>query len=121
MNRISILVMLLAAICHGQELVVTDGLVIHLDAASITAGNGEVVSSWPDLAVSDTVDGSVGLVSGWDTPAYKANAINGNPAVSFTGNDLLAASGFTLPDVNGGVTMFVVATGDMSGEAAERA
>ncbi len=121
MNRISILLMLLATICHGQELAVTDGLIIHLDAASITAQSGEAVSSWSDQAVSDSVDGSVSSVAGWDTPVYKTNAINGNSAVNFTGNDVLVAPGITLPDVNAGLTMFVVATGDMSGEAAERA
>ncbi len=122
--KLSIFMLLaLSAIANAANLTVTENLIVHLDAASLNGlQTGDTVSSWSDLAISDTLDGSLSSASNWALPIYKANAINGEPAVSFAGANLLASdSNLTIPNTANGLTVFVVATGDRSDAAAERA
>ena len=100
---------------------VTDGLIIHLDAHSITGlADGDAVTAWSDSATSDSVVGDVVQAVGKDAPLYILNSLNGNPALSFEGPDVLSSDLVTLPNVNNGLTVFIVATGDKSGDTAER-
>ncbi len=104
----------------GAQLV-TDGMIIHLDAGSISGlSDGDAITAWGDSAVSDSVNGDVLQGSGKEAPVYVSNSLNGNPAVSFVGSAVLASDMLTIPDINSGLTVFVVATGDKSGLAAER-
>ncbi len=99
----------------------TESMIIHLSAADISGlSDGDTVTAWLDSATSDTVSGDVFSVSGVGTPIYRSFALNGNPAVRFSGADALAGSLFTIPDIDSGLTVITVATGDQSGEAAER-
>lgn len=107
--------------CFAFSIPVTDGLIIHLDAGSITGLNdGDPVTVWPDLAASDAVNGNVSAITGWNPPIYRSAAFDGNAVVRMQGGDLLASSLLTLPNVNDGLTVFVVAQGDQSGQTAER-
>ncbi len=100
---------------------VTDGLIIHLDAGSIRGLNdGDPVTIWADLSTSDSVNGNVATMPGWNAPIYQSNGLNGNPVVRMQGGDLLASNPLSFPSVNDGVTIFIVAQGDQSGDAAER-
>jgi len=99
----------------GGGLPVTNGLVLHLDAESISANDGDLVSTWP----ADTgVDAST--KSGADSPTYRANWTNSLPGVDFTNstNRILLASGvFGGIDLeNQDITVFVV--GELFGSSA---
>ncbi|MBN2065034.1 MAG: hypothetical protein JW745_09555, partial [Sedimentisphaerales bacterium] len=99
----------------------SEGLIIHLDAGELSdLSDGQEVNGWQDKAVADSVNGGVYAVSGRQSPVYVANAVNGCPAVKFTGSELLASGLFNLADVGGGLTAFVVATGDLSGQPGQR-
>ncbi len=100
---------------------VTDGLIIHLDAGSIIGLNdGDPVNSWTDLATADSVNGNVEAVPGWNAPIYQSNGLNGNAVVRMQGGDLLASGSLTFPNVDNGLTVFIVAQGDQSGQSGER-
>jgi hypothetical protein len=104
---------------YGQ-LPVTDGLIIHLRADSLTGlQDGDPVALWIDSAQDDPVDGTVRDV-GSGTPQYKAEALYGKPVVRFNGAEALSSAQFSIPDVQAGVTAVAVATGDKSGALHER-
>ena len=102
---------------------VTDNLIIHLDAGSITGLNdGDSLSSWTDSATSDAVQGSVLVTGGYGSPTYETNEIFGLPVIRFVRSqqDVMVSSNWTLPNPSGGLTMFIVCTGGSSGSV-ERA
>jgi hypothetical protein len=102
--------------------IVQDGLVIHLDPSSLTGlGDGDFVSSWSDSATGDSLDGTVIQLGGNTVPTYQTDVINGQPVVRFAGSDVLNSSDFSWIDVDAGVTVFAVLTGDSSGQTGERA
>ncbi len=104
---------------YGQ-LPVTDGLIIHLRADSITGlQDGDPVAVWIDSAQDDPVDGTVRDV-GSGRPQYKAEALYGKPVVRFNGAEALSSAQFSIPNLQAGVTAVAVATGDKSGVLHER-
>jgi hypothetical protein len=121
MKRSILLSLVVGLQCLAFSIPVTDGLIIHLDAGSLTGLNdGDPVTVWPDQATSDAVNGNVSVITGWNPPVYQSTAFDGNAAVRMQGGDLLASGPLTLPNVNGGLTVFIVAQGDQSGQSAER-
>ncbi len=102
----------------ASAVLVTENLIIHLDAGSITGlHDGESLTSWADSAISDTVDGSVTTLGGYGSPTYETNEINGLPVVRFVRaqQDVMVSSNWTLPEPSKGVTIFIVCTGGNSG------
>lgn len=121
MKKWFLLSLAVALQCFAFSTPVTDGLIIHLDAGSITGLNdGDSVAHWADQATADAVNGDVFAASGWNAPIYQSSAFNGNAVVRMQGGDLLASSSLTLPNVNDGLTIFIIAQGDLSGDGAER-
>ena len=103
----------------APPLPVTDGLIIHLDAGSITGvADGGTVTTWADSATGDTVNGTVTPVS--TGPTYVADGLSGNAVVRMAEGEYMASGSITIPNVDDGLTYFVVATGDSSGATAER-
>ncbi|HOK67363.1 MAG TPA: hypothetical protein PK054_02805 [Anaerohalosphaeraceae bacterium] len=102
---------------------VTEDLIIHLKADALTGlADGGAVTVWPDSATGDSVDGTVRTVSGYGTPTYKTNQINGKPAVRFVRaeQDVMVSYQWVLPNPSAGLTIFIVCTGGSSGSV-ERA
>ncbi len=96
---------------------VNDGLIIHLDASAITSlSNDDPVLTWSDLAVSDSVGGTVSTDPGYGIPTYRAGVINGLPAVRFvrSNQDVLVSPSWNLPDPDAGLTILTVCTGGTS-------
>ncbi len=120
MKKLFLLALLsLSSLVQAQS--VTEGLIIHLDAGKINGLiDGDEVSLWPDQSQSDSVNGTLNTVSGWNMPKYYRNGLNGRPVVRFNGSNCLNTAPFTMPDISKGLTIFVVATGDKSGESGER-
>jgi len=107
--------------CFAFSVPVTEGLVIHLDAGSIIGlEDGDAVAVWTDLATADAVNGDVSVMTGWNAPIYQSAGFKGNAVVRMQGGDLLASGPLTLANVNEGLTVFIVAQGDQSGQSAER-
>ncbi len=116
---LSLLLMGMGSAASAQ--LVTDGLIVHLDADSIKGlADGDPVTSWQDLATSDSADGSLSSVTGWAQPTYYRHGYNSRPILHYVGTDCLMSNQFSIPDVSKGVTVFVVATGDISGQTGER-
>ncbi len=102
----------------------TEDLIIHLKADSLSLSNNDMVAVWPDSATDDSVDGTVSAVSGFGTPIYVLNVLNGLPAVRFT----RPSEGDAAPDFEKqvlvsdiwswdkmqGVTVFMVCTGGVA-------
>ena len=122
MKYFSIILLLISSLAIAAE-PVSDGLIIHLKADSLTGlTEGQAVEDWIDIAISDSVDGSV-ATAGYGSPIYVSNSINGLPAVSFVRSeaDLLVSNTWILPDPLSGLTVFIVCTGGGSGVGVERA
>jgi len=80
-------------------LLVTEGLVLHLDAGTIPAVNdGDPVYSWHDLSQH----GSDATAGNGSSPSYCSNAFNGLPALHFDGVNEQMAVG-TIREAWGGV------------------
>lgn len=119
MKKLFVLLMMIGLHCVLFAVPVTDGLIVHLDARSLIGlHNGDEVTVWADLATGDLVDGTVSAVS--TGPTYVADGFNGNAVVRMAEGEYMASGSITLPNVNDGLTVFVVATGDASGAAGER-
>jgi hypothetical protein len=100
---------------------VIDDMVIHLDASSLKGlRDGDTVNVWPDLATGDTIDGTVAKLGSNLLPTYKSDIVNGKPVVRFANAQVLGSSDFSWLDVDAGLTICVVLTGDSSGQTAER-
>jgi hypothetical protein len=83
---------------------VTDNLIIHLDAGSITGLNdGDSLSSWTDSATRDAVQGAVLVTGGYGSPTYETNEIFGLPVIRFVRSqqDVMVSSNWTLPNPSG--------------------
>ncbi|MEO0452732.1 MAG: endo-1,4-beta-xylanase [Verrucomicrobiota bacterium] len=65
------------------ELPIRGGLVVHLDASSLTEQNGDPISSWGN----QVVDGNDATNSGDARPTLIQDALNGAPVVRFDGID----------------------------------
>lgn len=101
---------------------VTDDMAIHLDASSLAGlSDGDAVNVWPDLAAGDTIDGTVAQLGSNLLPTYKSDVLNGKPVVRFANSQVLSSADFSWLDVNAGLTICAVLTGDTSGQSAERA
>jgi alpha-glucosidase len=77
-----ILILLTSHLTVAASVPVTRGLVMHLDASSITgAADGDVISVWPDISgrANNALSGS-GAV---DLPVYRTAMLNNRPAVHF--------------------------------------
>lgn len=100
---------------------VIDDVVIHLDASSLEGfSDGDTVNVWPDLATGDTIDGTVAKLGANLLPTYKSDILNGKPVVRFANAQVLSSADFSWLDVDAGLTVCAVLTGDSSGQAAER-
>lgn len=99
-----------------------DDMVIHLDTSSLTGlSDGDAVSTWPDAATDDTVDGTLAQLGTRLIPTYKGDVLNGRAVVCFANSQVLSSTDFSWPDADAGLTVCAVLTGDRSGQAAERA
>lgn len=101
----------------------TDSLIIRLQADALQEqglGNEDTVTQWPDLAQTDSIDGTVTSVAGQNPPTYITGILNGKSVVHFSNAQVLASLPFAWLDVNAGVTVIAVCTGDKSGQTAER-
>ncbi len=117
MNILRVTIVLLLTDLTSAALV-TDNLIIQLDASAITGlSDGDSLSSWADSAANDSVDGSVFVTGNYGSPTYESNEINGLPVVRFVRSrkDVMVSSGWTLPNPSGGLTIFIVCTGGSSG------
>lgn len=122
MKRCMVFVMMLSVSCISMAALVTDGLIIQLDAGSITGlNNGDAVTSWADSATGDSINGTVTQLGQNAVPTYQTNVINGRAVVRFGGNNVLNSADFSWIDVDAGLTVFAVVTGDSSGDTGERA
>lgn len=122
MKRCMMFVMMLSVSCISMAALVTDGLIIHLDAGSIAGLNeGDAVTSWADSATGDSINGTVTQLGQNAVPTYQTNVVNGQAVVRFAGADVLNSADFSWIDVDAGVTVFAVLTGDSSGQTGERA
>jgi len=85
---------------------VTDGLVMHLDAADINASDGDSVSNWPDISGNgnDATQSKNRAV-----PTYDSSGVNGSPAVEFDGRHDWLDLNDSMTDV-GSLTVFAVGT-----------
>jgi len=102
------------------QLPVTESLIVHLRADSLTGlEDGDPVSVWVDSAQGDPVDGTV-MDVGSGMPEYKADVLHGNPVVRFNGAEALSSIQFAIPDVGAGVTCVMVCTGDRTSDLHER-
>jgi len=102
------------------QLPVTESLIVHLRADSLTGlKDGDPVTVWIDSAQDDPVDGTVGDV-GSGTPEYKADVLFGKPVVRFNGAEALSSVQLTIPDVEAGATCVMVCTGDKTSDLHER-
>lgn len=106
----------------GDYTPVTDDMVIHLDASSISElADGDDVSEWTDIATADSINGTLFPVGSNALPTYHSETINGKSAVRFTNGQVLSTGDFSWLDVNDGLTICAVLTGDSSGQTGERA
>lgn len=122
MKRCMMFMMMMCVSCFSTAALVMDGLVIQLDAGSISGLNdGDAVASWADSATGDSIDGAVTQLGENGLPTYQGNAINGQAVVRFTGSQVLNSADFSWIDVDAGITVFAVVTGDSSGQTGERA
>jgi uncharacterized sulfatase len=96
--------------------------IVRLKAQSLAAqGNGSAVSNWTDTATGDSFNGAVSQSTASSRPTVVTDALNGRAVISFDGNDSLGSSTTnSLPVSNRGITVLAVATGDTSGDTAER-
>ena len=102
------------------QLPVTESLIVHLRADSLTGlEDGDPVAVWVDSAQDDPVDGTVSDV-GSGTPEYKADVLLGKPVVRFNGAEGLSSVQFAIPDVGAGATCVMVCTGDKTTDLHER-
>lgn len=106
----------------GDYTPVTDDMVIHLDASAITGlADGAGVSTWADLATVDTIDGSLFPAGPNTLPTWHSDTLNGKAVVRFTNGQVLSTADFSWLNVDEGLTICAVLTGDSSGQAGERA
>lgn len=97
-------------------------ILVQLKADNLAGGEGSAVSSWTDAKGSDSFNGNLSQGTAEAQPRIRANALNGHKVVEFDGGDYLASSqNNSLPTTGGGFTLFLVATGDKSGQTAARA
>ncbi len=90
------------------------------DLAS-TMSNGAAIGSWSDTATGDSFNGTLTQSIAASRPTLHTNALNGRAVVSFDGGDsLLSSTGNSLPNPGKGITVIAVATGDTSGNPAQR-
>jgi arylsulfatase A-like enzyme len=96
--------------------------IVRLKGQNLAAqGNGSAVSNWTDTATGDSFNGTLSQSTASSRPTVVANVLNGRAVVSFDGDDSLGSSTTNSLSVpNRGITVFAVATGDASGETAER-
>lgn len=97
---------------------VTDGLMIHLDAGSLTGlADGQTVTNWPDLATADAANGTLFAETGLGRPTYQSGVLNGLPVVRYVRSeqDVLVSQEWSFPNPSQGVTIFSVCTGGTSG------
>lgn len=97
-------------------------MLVQLRAASLSGGDGSAVSSISDARTGDSFNGSLSQGNAANRPTLRTNALNGHNVLEFDGDDYLTSSvNNSLPSVNAGMTIFLVATGDQSGNIAQRA
>lgn len=97
-------------------------MIVQLRADDLTQSDGAAVSSWADARTGDSFNGSVSQSTASQRPTLRTSALNGHNIVQFDGNDLLQSSVTnSLPNPASGLTIFLVATGDQSGQTAARA
>ena len=115
------MVLLITAAGLAANVPPVNGLIIHLKADAITGlADGAAVTQWNDLATTDTVNGMVSQIGTNALPSYYSNVLNGKAVVRFNNSHVLGTASFAWPDVNAGVTILAVFTGDSSAQTAER-
>jgi arylsulfatase A-like enzyme len=97
-------------------------LLVQLRAETLTGADGSGVSSFADSVTGDTFNGTVSQSTADNRPTLRKAALNGKSVLQFDGNDyLLSSQTNSLPTASRGLTIFLVATGDQSGNVAQRA
>ena len=67
----------------GEDLPVTNGLVLDLDASKLDLNDNDAVATWPDQS---GLGNDAEQTSGSSQPTYKANVLNSLPVVDFGNN-----------------------------------
>ena len=98
-------------------------MMVHLRAENLTLADGASVGAFDDADTGDAFNGNLAQGTASRQPTLVHDAINGRKALRFDGvDDYLASSqNNRLPNVGRGLTVFMVATGDQSGDPAARA
>lgn len=105
MGIAGLITLLVATGASGATLTVTDGLSLWLKADAGVTTSGGVVTAWADQSGlghdATKLDGGATLTTG---------ALNGLPAVAFSGSDNFSISGQVLANAAGQFSIFAVAT-----------
>jgi hypothetical protein len=97
-------------------------MLVHLRAENLALADGSAVASLADAATGDSFNGGVAQGAAAQRPTLRAAALNGRKVIEFDGNDhLISSATNSLSDAGDGMTIFLVATGDRSGQTAQRA
>ena len=118
MKKLMVLLCFIGLSSVANAGLVTNGLVAHLDAGSITGLNtGDNVTTWADIT-TDAFDFTANAVAGYGTPTFVADAGDGYAAVKFervgstdAERQFLDTGQVVLGATPAAVTQFVVATG----------
>jgi len=120
MKKCLFLLMFLSASCISTASIVTDGLIIHLDASTLGLNNGDAVSTWADSAAAGA-DGSVSTLLGYVNPTFVAGGINGADAVQFVQdrttitNSSIMESALWSMDASQGLTVIIAGSASTLG------
>ena len=107
-NQLVFMLALTAATAIGFDAPSQDGLIVHIEADTLTLNDGDPVTAWPDSEIASGIDGSLAPV--FNAPFYVEDALNGMPAVRFSrANEQQMESGsWAFPNASEGVTIFSV-------------
>jgi arylsulfatase A-like enzyme len=96
-------------------------LLAHLRAEDLAVADGAPVSIWFDNTFGDRFIANVTQAEATQQPVKRAGVLGGMAAVEFDGDDYLVSGAINrLTTADDGMTIFLVTTGDQSGEIAER-
>jgi arylsulfatase A-like enzyme len=97
-------------------------MIVQLKADNLTGTDGSAVATINDARGGDSFAGSVSQGTAGSRPTLRTNALNGKKVVQFDGDEYLATSQTnSLSNAADGLTIFLVATTDQSGNPAARA
>ena len=97
-------------------------MLVQIKADTLAGADGSGVGSISDQRPGDSFNGNLTQSTTSARPTLRHDALNGRKVMQFDGDDHLPSSqSNSLPTVGDGLTIFLVATGDQSGNTAARA